>query len=416
MPKMRVIPLVEEKIERRQMTIQVPQPPVAKPEVEVSKIGAEIETREAKPELEAEDVLDELLPTLKGKGGEFSLQRPLCLIAVGKTEDGLRMIEHLMATKYTYHGEHGFFMGLPWQKEPILSKIAEGRVKETGVKHIPPSGIEEVKEEKPYSLITSERLIVRIPSVNEGNIMEIIRGLKEISKKGPKCVILYTSDVRPLEDLDKKVLDIDVTVVALPEYNERLLRLIEKLLGIDLPPAVYEESIDDLWGFAVRLYEEEMKRLDNELPTREVDFFPERESPFHYLMKRIVYWYLKRSGYASVKTEPLEPLINEANQFIGHVIPDMVADGEYWEVETGYPSEEERALIMEPWNPRVRLTWKLSKYKGSPSKIRVVFPAIYAYLFRDDIRWVKKYFKERGIDVEFYIIYLHQKGELERFA
>jgi len=416
-PAIRLTPLLKEETERCQIAIQLPQPPMVKPEVGVKKVSAEKETKETELELEAEDVLDELLPTLKGKGREFSLQRPLCLIAVGKSEDGLRMIEHLMATKYTYYGEYGFFMGLPWQKELISSKIAEGMMKKTGVKHIPSTRMEQIKEERPYSLITSERLIVRIPSVNEENIMEIIRGLKEISKRGPKCVILYTPDVRPLEDLDKKVLDVDVTIVALPEYNERLPRLIERLLGINLPPTIYEESLDDLWSFAVRLYEEEMKRLDNELSTKGVDFFPERESPFHYLMKRIVYWHLKnRNNYARIEAEKLEPLINEANQFVGYVVPDVVADDEYWEVETGYPSEEEKALIMEPWNPRARLIWKLSKYRGSPSKIRVVFPAIYAHLFRHDIMSVKKYFKEREIDIKFYTIYLHQRGELKRFA
>ena len=417
-PTIRLIPFLKEETERRQLAIQLPQPPIVKPEVGVKKVSAEKETKETELELEAEDVLDELLLTLKGKGGrEFSLQRPLCLIAVGKSEDGLRMIEHLMATKYTYYGEYRFFMGLPWQKELISSKIAEEMMKKTGVRCIPFTRMEQIKEEEPYSLITSERLIVRIPSVNEENIMEIIRGLKEISKRGPKCVILYTRDVRPLEDLDKQVLDVDVIIVALPEYNERLPRLIERLLGIDLPPTICEESLDDLWSSAVRLYEEEMKRLDNELSTEGVNFFPERESLFHYLMKRIVYWHLKnKNGYARVEAEKLEPLINEANQFVGYVVPDVVADDEYWEVETGYPSEEEKALIMEPWNPRVRLIWKLSKYRGSPSKIRVVFPAIYAHLFRHDIMSVKKYFKERGIDIKFYTIYLHQRGELKRFA
>jgi len=316
------------------------------------------------------------------------------LIAVGKSKDGLGMIEHLMTIKYTYYGEYGFLMGLPLQKELIrMGQIKEG----------------------PYSLITSERLIVSIPSVNEENIMKIIRGLKEISKRGPKCVILYTPDVRLVEDLDKEVLDVNVIIVSLPEYNERLPRLIERLLGIDLPPRIYEKNLDELWSSAVRLYEEEMKRLDDELPTEGVKFFPERETFFHYLMKRIVYWHLK-NNYARVEVEELKPLINEANQFVGYVVPDVKADDEYWEVETGYPSEEEKALIREYWDPRVRLIWKLSKYENSPSKIRVVFPAIYAYLFRHEIMSVKKYFKERGIDIKFYTIYLHQRGELKRFA
>ena len=370
---------------------------------------------EGVPELRAEDVLEKLLPILKGKGREFNLQRPLCLIAVGKSVDGLRMVEHLMATKYTYHGEYGFFMGLPWQKELMLSEIAKEKLRTKDVPYIPESAIREIGEEDPYSLITSERLIVRIPSVNEENKLKIIRGLREISKRGPKCVILYTPDVTVLENLDKEVLDIDVLIVALPECNEKLPGLIEKLLGIDLP-LIMEMGVDDLWSSAVRIYEEELERLDDELPTKGVDFFPERESSLHYLMKRLVYWYLKRSGrYADVRVEQLEPLIDERNQFVGYVVPDIVADGEYWEIETGYPSKEEMELIKEPWSPQARLIWKLLKYKGNPEKIRVVLPTIYAHLFRHDIRKIKRYFEDRGINVIFYTIHLRGKGSLRIF-
>jgi len=407
---------LKERLEKFQFTIQALQPSVIEPQTRISEIGVEREIRETEPEFEVEDILGEILPILKGKGIEFSFQRPLCLIVIGKSSDGLGMVEHLMSTKYTYHGEYRFFMGLPWQKDLMLSRIAEGKLKETGVKYIPAStSIMERAKEDPYALITSERLIVHIPSVNGENIMKIIRGLKEISKRGPKCVILYAREVGSLEDLDKEVPDIDVVIAALPEYNEKLPKLIGEILGVELPPTIHETRIDNLWISAVRLYEEEVKRLDDELPTREVDFFPERESSFHYLMKRIVYWYLKEGNYAYVKAEELKPLIDEEGRFIGYIIPDIKADDEYWEVETGYPSEEERKLIKEPWNPQARLIWKLSKYEGSPKKIRVVLPAIYAHLFRQEIRKVKKYFRERGKDIKFYTIYLSQRGKIKRF-
>jgi len=369
MPRIHVMPLIKEGVERRQIAIQVPQQPITKPRVEASEISAEMGKGGAEPELEAENVLDELLPTLKGKGLEFSFQRPLCLIVLGESSDGLGMVEHLMAIKYAYHGEYRFFMKLPRQKEFMLSKIAEGRLRKAGVKDIP-SLITEKAEEDPYALITSDHLIVSIPipSISEESIMKIIRGLKEISKRGPKCVIIYSREAGPLENLDEEVPDVDVVIAALPKFNEKLPKLIGEILGIELPPTVYETRIDNLWNFAVKLYEEEMKRLDNKLPTKGVDFFPGRESLFHYLMKKIVYWYLKESGYTHVKTEELKPLINEAGQFVGHVIPDIVADDECWEVETGYPSEEERTLIVEPWDPRARLIWKLSRYKGSPRR------------------------------------------------
>lgn len=387
-------------------------PPTRNAEAGVSRVSIGGESGKAEPELEPEDIIGKLFP--KGVDKLFSFQRPLCIIAVGETADGLKMLEHLISTKYTYHGEYRFSMSLPWQREEVQAEITERKLKKTGVKQAPASEVLEVKEEKPYSLITSKDLIVRIPSANERNKAEIIRGLREISKRGPKCVILYTQNAEPFENLNKEVPDIDVLIITLPEYNERLPRLIEKLLGIDLPPHS-SRKVDDLWGYAVWHYEEELRRLDRELPTKGVDFFPERESKFHYLMKRIVYWYLKRRGYP-VRAEELVSLIDDRNQFIGYIVPDVIAGDEYWEVETGYPSVDEHRLIMEPWDPFARLTWKLSKYEGSPSKIRVVFPAIYAYLFRDEIRKVRKYFKERGIDIQFYTIRLCGEGKLERFA
>ncbi|RLI76624.1 hypothetical protein DRP04_12470 [Archaeoglobales archaeon] len=377
-----------------------------KSEQELTEKGGESE-----PEV-AEDVLDEILPTRKGEWRCPSLQRPLCLIVTGEHTDGLRMVEYLISTKYTYQGQYKFSKGLPWQEE-VLAEIAERQRKKTGVKHIPARKIG--KKDDPHSVITSEDLIVLI-SANEDNKAEIVRGLKEISKRGPKCVILYASNVKPFEDLDRKVLEVDVAMVSLPERSDKIRNSLGKLLGVDLSAILEPEwkSIDELWAIAVRLYEEELKRLDKELPAEDVDYFPERESKLHYLMKRIVYSYLKRVGYKDVMVEQQIPL--DENGFIGYVIPDIIADGEYWEVETGYPSSDEKELIMEYWSPYARLVWKLSKYKDNPSKIRVVFPAIYAYLFYDEIRKIKVYFEKRGIDIKFYTIHLCGNGELRRFA
>jgi hypothetical protein len=371
--------------------------------------GATGEPGEAKPEPEVEDVLGELLPPRKGSWKEFDPQRPLCLVAVGESSDGLTMIENLMATKYVYRGEYGFSMDLPWQRE----KIIEEELKKTGVKHISSARVAEVVEEKPYQSITSEKLIVRIFPV-ESDLMDIIRGLKEISRRGPKCVIIYTSNVRPFENLDEKVVGIDVKIVALPEFNEKLPELIGKLLGIDLPPDFCRGSLDELWGSAIRLYEEEMHRLNEELPTKGVDYLPEEESEFHYLMKRIVYHYLEESGYTNVKTEI--PIEREEGGRVKRIRPDIVADGEYWEVETGYPSREEMNLLTEPWKPQARLVWKLSKY-GGVDEIHVVLPAVYAHLFKHEMKMVRKYFEERRVNVEFYTIHLSRDGRagLKRF-
>jgi hypothetical protein len=376
--------------------------------VRVGKVATG-EPGEAKPESEVEDVLSELLPPLKGSWKMFDPQRPLCLIVVGKSSDGLAVIEDLMATMYLYRGKYGFFMGLPWQRE--LSKIVEEELKKTGVKHTPSTRVVE-GEEKPYQLITSEKLIVRIFPV-ESDLMDIVRGLREISRRGPKCVIMYTSNADPFENLDKKVVGVDVKIVALPEFSEKLPKLIGKLLGVDLPPEICGGSLDELWGSAVRLYEEEMHSLNDKLPTKGVKYLPEEESEFHYLMKRIVYHYLKENGYTNIETEVL---IEREEGQVKPICVDIVADGEYWEVETGYPSREEMDLLREPWKPQARLIWKLSRY-GEVDKIHVVLPAIYAHLFKHEVKMVREYFKEKRIDVKFHMIHLSQDGKvgLKRF-
>jgi hypothetical protein len=244
--------------------------------------------------------------------------------------------------------------------------------------------------------------------------MDIVRGLREISKRGPKCVIIYTSNAGPFENLDKRVLGVDVKIVALPEFNEKLPKLIGKLLGVDLPPEICGGSLDELWGSAIRLYEDEMHRLNDELPTKGVDYFPEEESEFHYLMKRIVYHHLKESGYTNVETEV--SIEREEGGQVKRIRIDIVADGEYWEVETGYPSREEMDLLVEPWKPQARLIWKLSKY-GGVDKIHVALLAIYAHLFKHEMKMVRKYFKGEGIDVKFHTIHLSRDGRigLKRF-
>jgi len=284
--------------------------------------------------------------------------------------------------------------------------------KRQGVKHTPSTRVVE-GEEKPYQLITSEKLIVRIFPV-ESDLMDIVRGLREISRRGPKCVIMYTSNADPFENLDKRVVGVDVKIVALPEFSEKLPKLIGKLLGVDLPPEICGGSLDELWGSAVRLYEEEMHSLNDKLPTKGVKYLPEEESEFHYLMKRIVYHYLKENGYTNIETEA--SIEREKGDQVKPIRVDIVADGEYWEVETGYPSREEMDLLRELWKPQARLTGKLLKY-GRGDNVHVVLPAIYAHLFKHEMKFVRKYLEGEDINVKFHIIHLSRDGKvgLKRF-
>jgi hypothetical protein len=73
-------------------------------------------------------------------------------------------------------------------------------------------------------------------------------------------------------------------------------------------------------------------------------------------------------------------------------------------------------LLREPWKPQARLIWKLSRY-GEVDKIHVVLLAIYAHLFKHEVKMVRKYFEEKRIDVKFHTIHLSQDGKvgLKRF-
>jgi hypothetical protein len=131
-------------------------------------------------------------------------------------------------------------------------------------------------------------------------------------------------------------------------------------------------------------------------------------------MKRIVYHYLKENGYTNIETEA--SIEREKGDQVKPIRVDIVADGEYWEVETGYPSREEMDLLREPWKPQARLTGKLLKY-GRGDKVHVVFPAIYAHLFKHEMKFVRKCLEGEDINVKFHIIHLSRDGKvgLKRF-
>jgi hypothetical protein len=389
-----------------------------KEEVPIEKVKAKVTepkiSTEILEESEELDLLDKIFKPI-GRSRELNFQRPLCIIVRGDSNDGLKMLEHLMSTIYTYRGEYGFSMKLPWQPQEELSK--------------PIRFSSSLKErEDPYSLIVSEHLIVTISQPNKENKPDIERGLREISKRGAKCVIVFTHDIKPFEDLERDIPDVDIVFRELSKYNEEIKKLIEKLLGITISNRRLEGGIDRLWGQTVRLYEEMLEELDDKLSTKGVDQF-DRESKFHYILKKIVYWALKEQGYEEIETEKPEIIVNNEKNTIEKIIPDIIVNKEeFWEIETGYPAEEEKERIKDVWNPESRLIAKLRKYIDS-RKIRVVVPAIYAHLFKHELRKVKKYFIERDYDLKFYTIQLlykevkkegrvkeEVKGELKKLA
>jgi len=218
-----------------------------------------------------ENIIDALFISLKGGSClKWKLTRPLCILLTGDKRDGMRTIEDLISTKYTFHGFYDFSKNLPWQE---IVKDAEVERKLHKLPTFEPKkGI--------YDKIISEELIVSdVVGTNDKD--EIIKGLRDISNRGAKCVILYTKNLNDFENLDLEVANADVKIIGLPELDDKAKKLISKLVGIDLE--TLGASVDSSWRRAVRLYEEEAEELDRKLPSKDVDYFPERETGTHYL-------------------------------------------------------------------------------------------------------------------------------------
>lgn len=377
----------------------------------ISKIKELILEVEEKVEEETQvtNVIDELFLSLKGGSClKWKLNRPLCIILTGDKPDGMRTIEDLMSTKYTFLGFYDFSKNLPWQdvlksvKEKIKTHKSETREREDDI----------------YNKIISEDLIISdVISVIDKD--KIIKGLRDISNRGAKCLIFYTQNVEDFENLDSEVYNVDMKIIRLPKLDDKVKKLISKLTGVDLE--VLDDSIDSLWHRAVRVYEEEAEELDRKLPSKDVDYFPERETETHYLMKKLLYHYLKnKKDYKDKEIKVEEPIILDGEGELKKIIPDIIIKGdekilECWEVETGYPSKDEEEWIKEPFSPYARFVWKLKKYgEGGYKKVNVVLPSIYGHMFKEDVRKVKGYFEEK-IELKFYTLHWYKKAGIRFF-
>jgi hypothetical protein len=339
-----------------------------------------------------ENILNELFQVVKG--GDllrWKTHKALCLVLTGdEPKNGMKMIEDIISTKYTFHGFHEFLRNLPWQRDMESGSVKKGE-----------EILKEMEKEIYDKIISKDLIVSAIVSAKEKK--NIIKGLREVAYKGAKCLILYVKDVKDFEDLDLEVADVDIKIVGLPKLDDKTRRSIGTLIGVDLKDVI-ANSIDQLWHKALKLYEEEVDELNKKLP--HVPFFPEREGLMHFLMKRIVYTYLKnKEEYKSKSIKVEEPLLTpDEKGEVKQVIPDIVIDDECWEVETGYPSKDEP--IMDQSNPFARLVLKLKKYREMGYlKIRVVAPTIYAHMFKDDIKEAKRHFKEvYDLEIKFYTI------------
>lgn len=357
---------------------------------------------------EEENILDELIQPIKGGSFlDWKIHRPLCIILTGNNAlIGMKMIEDIMSTKYTYHGFYEFLrLNLPWQsdiKKPIISAVkSDGE-----------------KEKTTYEKIISQELIIS-DAVTAEKKEDVIRGLRNISHRGAKCVIIYVKVVEEFEKLPDEVAAVDFKFISLPDkLDDRIVKLMGKVIGVELQntPAT---SIDELWHRAIRLYEEEAGELDKKLPYANVPYFPERESTTHYLMKRLVYNWLNKKDEYKNKIKVEKPLQISDDEKI--MIPDITVENgkerkECWEVETGYPFKDEQ--IIDRDNPFARLVSKIQKYREQCNflKIHIVVPSIYAHMFKEKIMQTKKYFKQMyNMDVKFYTIQWYQETGIKFF-
>ena len=140
-------------------------------------------------------------------------------------------------------------------------------------------------------------------------------------------------------------------------------------------------------------------------------------------MKKIVYHHLKnKNEYKDKEIKVEEPIILDEEGKPKEIIPDIIVNKageliECWEVETGYPSKDEEAWIKEPFSTYARFVWKLKKYgEGEHKKVNVVIPSIYAYLFIDDIRKVKEYFKGKFDELKFYTLHWYKTAGIRFFT
>ena len=348
----------------------------------------------------AEELLDELFPPIRGEGiCRWDHRRPICFVVTGESFDSREMLEDIVSTKYTFHGEYAFSKNLPWQVKSKEVEVALKRAEEVIKER------ESIREKLTiYEKITSKDLIVS-EKVTEKDKEGIVKGLRDIANRGPKCVILYTDNLEPFQHLDKEVgPSIEVRFVRLPSYSDKTLHLIGELIGVE--PKASSPSIKVAWADSIRHCEKVMKALNDKLKYKssEVVYDPESETELHYLMKKVVYHILKQKHKnMEIEVEKEVCVTDESSQTL-QIRPDIRVGEEFWEIETGYPTNEEKASLAEPDKPHARLINKLKKFRETLGKVKVnvVVQSIYAALFKDELKKVKDY---EEIELNFYTLH-----------
>lgn len=245
-------------------------------------------------------------------------------------------------------------------------------------------------------------------------VEKIVEKLKEVETQGLKYVIFHL----PIEGLPEKVKEEIEGKSSIPVYiigllkDEAIIRAKSRLLeffGSGIKFVSEFESLDSWWNsFQRKLEEIQEKRIKEVYKDKDINFKKlDNETISHYLMKAIVYKYLKLRGY-EVKVE--EPFLT-GDQVNTHVnIPDLKAskNGEeiVVEIETGYPTEEEkeeyRSEVINP-EERIMSEKKLGKY--TDTDVRLVVPNLFAIVHRRMLKKLKGYFKTKlNVDLTVYTV------------
>ena len=356
---------------------------------------------------EADDILERLF-NLQRSSFDWDYGKLAVIIAVSDDEDSKEMLEQIVARKYAYHGNFTFEQDLE-SKDTKYRKLEE-------IREVIPANKEIIEKIKTPKLIISSIVQKKRWSV-------LVKALKDIAELGKKCVILYPkeNDIKVLIYRIKNIPNVELKVIKLPKWNENTCKLIGKLQGIDektlqknlfemketwkelnTKELKFEGTVDEAYSLAWKMNEKIRKQIkDSDKISKDLNkwlpqaigkyYFSHSESKNHFLTKKYVYWLLKMAN-------PEKNILLEQPD-ASKKIPDIKFDDQNWEIETGYPSKEELEKNQEQSDAFVHLM-KLNKYE-SEDKVNVILPNLYAYIFRKQIKNVKR---NLGSNIKFYTI------------
>lgn len=357
-----------------------------------------------------ENILDEIFtpsPAQKGFSSLFDTNgKPKCIIITGDGS-GKKIIEDLIKEELKYWGD----------PTPLVKQIDtitaghEGRIK--GAENV--EIIEDIKEV--ISLISNPKYkVVSITLSSEffDWIGKIIEKLKEVESQGLRYIIFYVEEkvkknfLRELQSIRERTA-IPIYTFNLPPI-EKIPGIEYKLIeffgyGMDSPEF---RSLDIWWNDLQRKILEIQRKFkekifeDEDISFRKLD----NETNLHYIMKAIVYKYLKLRGY-EVEVEESKDIGGVKRKI------DLVAHKDrkeiYIEVETGMPTKEEIEEHGGYINPEERLMSekKIGKYISSDTSTKdviLVVPNIFGIIHRKMLRGLRKYFKKHNVNLSVYMI------------